>query len=120
MTTDQSVSDTLSDTLAPLVAELASVAEARGALEARERQIKAAIRALVPGPDRYGAGDRTVEVTPNRRFDAAGAAERWLSLEQRAAAFVGTYDGKAVRQYLTPEQVELHMVDVGEPRVVLR
>lgn len=60
---------TLADTLAPLAAELASVLADKAELEARERDLKVRIRQAVPGPDTYAAGDATVVIQTNRRFD---------------------------------------------------
>jgi hypothetical protein len=40
---------TLTDTLRPIVAELADVLAAKGELEAQERDLKARIRQAVPG-----------------------------------------------------------------------
>lgn len=59
----------LTDTLAPLACELATVLADKAELETRERDIKARIRALVPGPDTYAAGDTALIVSTNRRFD---------------------------------------------------
>ena len=60
---------TLADTLAPLAAELAQIASERADLDTREKDIKARIRDLVDGPDTYDAGDLTVTVSTNRRFN---------------------------------------------------
>lgn len=60
---------TLADTLAPLAAELADLAERRTRIEEREKAIKAQIRELVPGPDKYEAGNLTITVASNTRFD---------------------------------------------------
>jgi hypothetical protein len=59
----------LTDTLTPLAAELARILADKAELETRERDIKARIRALVPGPDTYAAGDAALVVSTNRRFD---------------------------------------------------
>jgi hypothetical protein len=60
---------TLTDTLRPIVAELADVLAAKGELEAQERDLKARIRQAVPGPDTYAAGNAVLSVQVNRRFD---------------------------------------------------
>lgn len=59
----------LSEILGPLVAELTSIAEAKADLDAREKDVKAQIRAHVPGPDTYDAAGLTLVVATNRRFN---------------------------------------------------
>lgn len=59
----------LADQLAPLAAELADLAEKADAIKERQDQIKAQIRDLVPGPDKYAAGNLTLTVSTNTRFD---------------------------------------------------
>lgn len=66
---------TLTDTIAPLVDELSQVLAAKTDLEQRERDLKARIREAVPGPDAYQAGDRTLVITANNRFDAKKAID---------------------------------------------
>ena len=56
-------------TLAPIAAELATILADKAALEERERELKAQIRSMVPGPDTYAAGNVDLTITANRRFD---------------------------------------------------
>lgn len=56
-------------TLVQLASDLAN---AQADLEKAQRRVdeaKAAIRSTLPGPDSYAAGDATIVVAPNTRFD---------------------------------------------------
>lgn len=69
-TTDTAI---LADTLTPLAADLANIQNRITELQQRETSLKAAIRELVTGPDTYQAGNLTIVVSTNRRFDQARA-----------------------------------------------
>lgn len=81
MTTDQPTvaPEVLADKLAPLADRYTTLTEQRARIDEELEEIKAAIRDLVEGPDTYAAGERTVIVAANRRFD-----------ETRALALIGT------------------------------
>jgi hypothetical protein len=110
---------TLTDTLRPLVSELATVLADKADLEARERDLKAAIRQAVPGPDTYAAGDATVNVQTNRRFDP----KRALPLIPEAVMPLVTYPETVIDKdrlrVLLPEVFEAAQVE-GDYRITVR
>lgn len=110
---------TLADRLAPLAAELARLAADKADIEAREKEIKAQIRDLVDGPDTYAAGDLSVVVSPNRRFDPK-LAERTLPPELLDLCRISKVDSAAAREVLPPALYAQCMVDVGDYRVSLK
>jgi hypothetical protein len=55
--------------LTSLAAQLAGILDQKNSLEEHEKRLKARIRELVPGPDRYAAGGITVVVSTNNRFN---------------------------------------------------
>lgn len=61
--------------LIPLVQELTTVQEQMERLAGEEALIKNRIRALLPDPDSYAAGDTTVVIQQNQRFDQRKAQE---------------------------------------------
>lgn len=63
------------DQIAALARELADVQDQIAGLALRENDVKARIVALVPGPDKYAAGDATLIVQSNTRFDQKKAEE---------------------------------------------
>ena len=63
------VNTTLADQLAPLAADLADVQDKIATLQLEEATLKRKIRESVPGPDTYTAGNLTVMVSTNRRFN---------------------------------------------------
>lgn len=70
------MTDTLTtDTLATIAARLATVLAQKTELEQHEAALKHQIRNLVDGPDTYAAGDLTIVVSTNRRFDPAKALD---------------------------------------------
>lgn len=103
-------------TLAPLAAELARVLADKAELETRERDIKARIRAIVPGPDTYAAGDATLVVSPNRRFDPK-LAERVLPAELLDLCRTSKVDAAAAREVLPPALYDQCMAQVGDYRI---
>lgn len=107
---------TLTDQLAPLASELATILADKADLEQRERDIKASIRALVPGPDTYQAGDVALTVSANRRFDA-GLAERILPTELLDLCRVSKVDAAAAREVLPPAVYAQCMAEIGDYRV---
>lgn len=110
---------TLADRLAPLAAELARLAADKAEIEARQEEIKAQIRELVPGPDKYAAGDLTITVSANHRFDPK-AAERILPPELLDLCRIAKIDSAAAREVLPPALYAQCMADVGEYRVSLK
>ena len=65
---------TLADTLTPLASDLADLQDKIAALQLEEAALKNKIRETVPGPDAYAAGNLTVVVSSNRRFNPQLAA----------------------------------------------
>lgn len=106
----------LAETLTPLAQELASVLADKADLEARERDIKARIRSLVPGPDTYAAGDAELVVSTNRRFDP----KRALPLIPEALLPIVTYPETVIDKdklrVLLPEVFEAAQV-AGDYRI---
>ena len=64
-----STNTTLAEQLAPLAAQLADIADKIAILQLEEAALKSKIREAVPGPDAYAAGNLTLTVSTNRRFD---------------------------------------------------
>jgi len=117
MTTNQENPNmTLNDQLAPLATRLAQILDDKATLESEERDIKARIRGLVPGPDSYTAGSYTITVTPNRRFDPK-TAERILPQELLDLCRVAKVDAAAAREVLPPALYQQCMTSVGDDRV---
>lgn len=110
---------TLTDRLAPIAAELAAIAADKADLEEREKHLKAQIRDIVPGPDKYAAGDLTITVSPNRRFDAK-TAEKVLPPELLDLCRVAKVDSAAAREHLPPALYAQCMADLGDYRVGIR
>jgi len=65
---------TLADQLEPLAADLADIQDNIATLQLEEATLKRKIRESVPGPDSYAAGNLTVVVSSNRRFNPQLAA----------------------------------------------
>ena len=107
---------TLQDQLAPLAAKLADILTAKSAIEEEERTIKATIRALVPGPDTYAAGNINITVTTNRRFDPK-TAERVLPIELLNLCRVSKVDATAAKVVLPPAVYLQCMAEIGEYRI---
>lgn len=106
----------LSDQLAPLAAALADVLARKSDLEAVERDLKARIRTLVPGPDTYAAGEATLTISPNRRFDA-NTAMKVLPPNLLDLCLVSKVDSTAAKKVLPPALYDQCMTEVGELRV---
>jgi hypothetical protein len=66
---------TLADQLAPLAGELATIQDQIATLQLVEAALKSKIRDTCPGPDSYAAGNLTVVVSSNRRFNPERAAQ---------------------------------------------
>jgi hypothetical protein len=86
-------------------------------VEAQDR-IKAELRARL-APGKHPAGNLTVTVTPNRRFNSAQAITV-LTPEQVAACCVTVVDRATAQQYLPSHVYELCQVEVGDARVTIR
>ena len=65
---------TIADQLAPLAADLADVQDQIATLQLVEAALKSKIRDTCPGPDSYAAGNLTIVVSTNRRFNPQLAA----------------------------------------------
>ena len=73
MTTEQTGAPTLEEALATLREEYLHLDGMVKPLLDRMDAIKETVRALTPGPDKYGAGDGAVTVSANARFNEARA-----------------------------------------------
>lgn len=113
------------DTLASLANRLAAAQARRDAitepLDAEIEGLKGAIRAEVAdsGPGTYEAGEYTLTLRANRRFDPARAADI-LPAEVVAAITTTSIDPKVARQKLPPETFEACMTERGNMTVVLK
>ena len=61
------------------------------------------------------AGHAKFSISPNRTFDAEGAAKKFLSEEDYKECLVEKIDPKKVTQYITPKQKEKYMKDNPVP-----
>ena len=116
MTTDTT---TLSDQLTPLAAEYASLAEQADIIKNRQEEIKAAIRDLVPGADKYAAGALTVTVSTNRRFDEKRALAMLSEAIAPLVTFPETRVDKDRLKVLAPDVFEASQETFSE-RVTIR
>lgn len=110
---------TLADTLTPLAIELADILAAKADLEQREKDVKAAIRAAVPGPDTYAAGNATLSIQPNRRFDPKKALPLIPETIKALVTYPETVIDKDKLRVLAPAIYEAAQVE-GDYRIVLR
>lgn len=110
---------TLEQQLLPLAGRLADVQAQIAELQNTERALKTAIRALVPGPDSYQAGDIAVVVQANRKFDPDKAVAL-LPQETIEGCTRTTVDPALLKQHLTPAQLDDCMVPAGELKVGLK
>jgi len=65
----------LANQLEPLAADLANIQDNIATLQLQEATLKRKIRESVPGPDTYTAGNLTVIVSTNRRFNPEQAKQ---------------------------------------------
>lgn len=111
--------EVLADKLAPLAARCVALTEQRSKIDAELEEIKAAIRDLVPGADSYAAGEHTITVAANRRFDEKKA----LQLVPDAVAAFVTYPETRVDKdklrVLAPEVFEQAQIVYAE-RITVR
>lgn len=115
MTTSTESAIAADDIITQRVRDLADLQAEIAKLTAEAENIKAELRALTPGD--YAINGRTaLRITPTRRFDPEKGAGL-LSVQQREAALVVSYDAAKVKQHLTPVEVEECMVEVGKPKV---
>jgi len=116
MTTNQPTValEVLEDKLTGLAARYTDLTAQRAVIDEELEEIKAAIRDLTPGPDLYAAGDHTVVVAANRRFDE----KRALALLPDAVAPLVTYPETRVDKdklkALAPEVFEQAQVVFAE------
>lgn len=61
------------------------------------------------------AGHAKFTISPNRTFDAEGAAREFLDEEDYSQVIVEKVDPKLVTQYITPKQKEKYMKDNAVP-----
>ena len=61
------------------------------------------------------AGNAKFSISPNRRFDAEGAAKEFLDEETYEECLVAKVDPKLVTANLTPKQKEKFMKDYADP-----
>lgn len=86
-------------------------------LNSEAESLKAELRAL-PAGDYDHDGRPALRITPTRSFDV-NAAAGILTEEQRKGCLTVTYDAKLVKRHLTPDQVDVFMVESGRPKVVV-
>lgn len=104
---------TLAEQLAPIATRLAHILEAKTELDAEEKTLKAQIRDLVPGPDTYTAGNYTLTISHNRRFDPK-KAEQILPTELLDLCRVSKIDPTAAKNVLPPALYSECMAQVGD------
>lgn len=109
----------LSTQLRTIVSRLAALNEQRQTIEAEDKRLKAELR-LALGVGTQGAVDGTpvVSVNPNRRFQAALAAQV-LPPALLDLCKTTVIDSKAAKAVLPPAMYEQCMGEVGEPVVRL-
>lgn len=109
------------DNLESLVAELSAVLDQKTSLVTVEQDLKARIREQVAatGPDTYQAGDHTLLVQPNRRFDQARALELIPEQLRGLVTYPETVVDKDKLRALAPEIFEAAQVE-GDYRVSVR
>lgn len=111
--------DTLANQLTPLAAEYAALAEQADAIKNRQEEIKATIRDLVPGADKYAAGALTVTVSTNRRFDEKRALAMLPEAIAPLVTFPETRVDKDRLKVLAPDVFEASQETFSE-RVTIR
>ena len=110
---------TLEDRIAPVAAELATVQDKIKELTERADALKAILRDLTDGaPDSYAAGNLTVTISPNRRFDPAAFAAAY-PVTQHPEFYKLTPDTTTVKAKVAPEVYESFMRQVGDVKVGL-
>lgn len=103
-----------------LATEYLDLKDRAAALDERIKQIVAELRDSL-GAGKHAAGDHTVTVTPQRRFNATQATEVLGSNPELLAACTETVISSAkAKQILAPAMYELCMVEQGDPRVSIR
>lgn len=109
----------MNERLQQVTQELAAVLADKEELTMRENTLKAEIRSLVPGPDKYSVGDATLVVSTNNRFDTTKA----LNLIPEALLPLVTYPTTTVDRdklrVLAPEVFEAAQTH-GDYRVSIR
>lgn len=116
MTTKTKTQPTLDEQLAPLAAEYADLAAKADQIKTRQEEIKARIRELTAtdGPGTYQAGNLSVVVAVNRRFDE----DRALAMLPEAVAPLVTYPATRVDRdklrVLAPDVFEAAQVVFAE------
>lgn len=108
------------DELTPLARELETVLTAKADLEQRERDLKARIReAATGGPDSYAAGNLTVVVAPNTRFDPKKALQLIPEQARPLVTHTETVVDRDKVKALLPEVFEQAQT-VGDYRISLK
>lgn len=100
--------------VAALAAELAQVQENKKAWEDREKQLKAALRAL--GVGKHPAGNLSVSVSPNRRLDEDRVRASYPP-EQWPGFYVQKVATTVVRDSIPPAVYDQFMIESGDPIV---
>lgn len=112
-------------TLATLAQQLADAQARRdtliGPIDEEIDSLKAAIRQQLAeqGPGTYTAGDHTVTLRANRRFDAAYAAEH-LPPALLETITTTTVDSSLAKKRLSPEMYEACMTERGAQVVTVK
>lgn len=103
-----------------LALEYLDLKERAAALDDRMKQIVAQLRDDL-GTGRHTAGEHTVTVTPQRRFNPDHAKEVLASNPDLLAACTEqVVTSSKAKQILAPAMYELCMVEAGDPRVSIR
>lgn len=103
-----------------LALEYLDLKERAAALDDRMKQIVAQLRDDL-GAGRHSAGEHTVTVTPQRRFNPDHARQILASNPELLAACQETVvSSSKAKQVLAPAMYELCMLESGDPRVSIR
>lgn len=112
------VSVVTSDVLADLRGRLILVQNRLKPLQETEASLKAQIRELLAthGPGEYQAGDGVIIAQNNRRLDLTSLAAAHPPTEL-PEIYDLTVSARKARQILPPEEIEDHMVVVGDLKI---
>lgn len=103
-----------------LALEYLDLKERAAALDDRMKQIVAQLRDDL-GTGRHTAGEHTVTVTPQRRFNPDHARQILASNPELLTACQETVvSSSKAKQVLAPAMYELCMLESGDPRVSIR
>lgn len=111
---------TTTPTVEELAIEYLDLKDRAATIDDRIKQIVTQLRDDL-GTGQHPAGDHTVTVTPQRRFNPDHAKEVLASNPDLLAACTETVvTSSKAKQILAPAMYELCMVEAGDPRVSIR